>query len=171
MQRRRALKQLLCIAGGMVVFPSCWRDQRKSNITLSNLHINSEEENLLAEIGESIIPESDSPGGKGLNLHLFVLKMVDDCHTEADQHVFMRGIKTWDQEMKTFSGSTFVAADSVQRHSFLSTIDQDNAHPLFGFFAITKRRVIQGYLTSEYVMKNEVIYELVPGRYNGYAGA
>ncbi|TJZ59937.1 gluconate 2-dehydrogenase subunit 3 family protein [Sphingobacterium olei] len=171
MQRRRALKHLLFIAGGMVMFPSCWRDQRKSSIALSNLHINSEEENLLAEIVGSIIPESDSVGGKGLNLHLFVLKMVDDCHSEEDQHVFMRGLRAWNREMKNFSGSTFVLADPPQRHSYLVTIDQDKAHPLSGFFAITKRRVIQGYVNSEYVMKNEVIYELVPGRYNGYADA
>lgn len=35
------------------------------------------------------------------------------------------------------------------------------------FFKILKRRTVQGYLNSEYVMKNKLIYELVPGRYDG----
>jgi len=30
-----------------------------------------------------------------------------------------------------------------------------------------KRRVIQGYLNSEYIMKNKLKYELIPGRYLG----
>ncbi|PRD50799.1 gluconate 2-dehydrogenase subunit 3 family protein [Sphingobacterium gobiense] len=158
MQRRTAVKQLFFIAGGIVLFPSCWGGANEASIALRKLHINAEQENLLAEIVESIIPETDSPGGRALHLHLFVLKMIDDCHSEEDQQVFVQGLKDWDQEMNNFVGK-----------SYLTEIEKDKAHPLFGFFMMTKRRTIQGYLNSEYVMRNKVIYELVPGRYNGYA--
>ncbi len=158
MQRRTALKQLFFIAGGIVLFPSCWGGANKASIALRKLYINAEQENLLAEIVESIIPETDSPGGKALHLHLFVLKMIDDCHNEEDQQVFVQGLKDWDQEMNNSLGQ-----------SYLVKIEQDKEHPLFDFFMMTKRRVIQGYLNSAYVMKNKLIYELVPGRYNGYA--
>lgn len=160
MQRREALKQLFFIAGGMMLFPSCGGEGNKPSVVLRNLHINAKEEKLLAEIVESIIPETDSPGGKTLQLHLFVLKMIDDCHSAEDQRVFVQGMKDWDQERNNFLGQ-----------SYLVKIEQDKEHPLFDFFMMTKRRVIQGYLNSEYIMKNKVVYELVPGRYNGYAKA
>jgi hypothetical protein len=35
------------------------------------------------------------------------------------------------------------------------------------FFETFKSRAIQGYMNSEYVMKNKVIYKLIPGPYNG----
>jgi len=169
MQRRTALKQLFFIAGGIVLFPSCWGGANKASIALRKLHINAEQENLLAEIVESIIPETDSPGGRTLHLHLFVLKMIDDCHSEEDQQVFVQGLKDWDQEMNDAVGKSFLLASSDQRQSYLMDIEKDKAHPLSGFFMMTKRRAIQGYLNSAYVMKNKLIYELVPGRYNGYA--
>ncbi|HEY0177238.1 MAG TPA: hypothetical protein VGC08_12725, partial [Pedobacter sp.] len=39
---------------------------------------------------------------------------------------------------------------------------------LFRFYQIMKDRTIDGYLNSKYVMTSLIIYELVPGRYNGY---
>ncbi|MGJ1342211.1 gluconate 2-dehydrogenase subunit 3 family protein [Sphingobacterium spiritivorum] len=169
MQRRTALKQLFFITGGIVLFPSCWGGANKASIALCKLHINAEQENLLAEIVESIIPETDSPGGRALHLHFFVLKMIDDCHSEEDQQVFVQGLKDWDHEMNNFARKIFLQADSDQRQSYLLEIEKDKAHPLSSFFMMTKRRAIQGYLNSAYVMKNKLIYELVPGRYNGYA--
>lgn len=153
------------------MFPSCEGDANKSSIALRKLDVNAKEEDLLAEIVESIIPETDSPGGKALHLHLFVLKMIDDCHGEEDQQIFVQGIKDWDQEMNRFAGTSFLRADADQRLSYLMEIEKDKEHPLFDFFRMTKRRAIQGYLNSEYVMKNKVVYELVPGRYDGYAKA
>src|SRR5690606_41883373 len=128
MQRRTALKQLFFIAGGIVLFPSCWGRANKASIALRKLHINAEQENLLAEIVESIIPETDSPGGRTLHLHLFVLKMIDDCHGEEDQQIFVQGIKDWDQEMNRFAGTSFLRADADQRLSYLMEIEEDKDH-------------------------------------------
>src|SRR5690606_13397755 len=105
MERRTAIKQLFFIAGGIILFPSCEGDANKSSIALRKLDVNAKEEDLLAEIVESIIPETDSPGGKALHLHLFVLKMIDDCHGEEDQQIFVQGIKDWDQEKNRFAGT------------------------------------------------------------------
>jgi len=102
---------------------------------------------------EAIIPKTDSPGAKELNLHLFVLKMVDDCHSEEDQQRFLEGLK----KAKSLKGKS---VDEVM--DYVKNLPSDDA-----FLALVKRRTIQGYLNSEYVMKNKLVYELVPGRYNG----
>ena len=35
------------------------------------------------------------------------------------------------------------------------------------FYSIAKRHTIRGYLSSEYIMTNVLVYNMIPGRYNG----
>ena len=171
MERRTAIKQLVIVAGGLALLPSCLRDQGKASIQLANIDIDARGEDLLAEIVETLIPETDTPGGKALNLHLFVLKMVDDCHDEKDQALFVDGLKQWDTTMRKATSSYFTEAEEAQRNTFIEHIGLDNQHPLASFYQIVKRRAVQGYLNSEYVMTNQLVYELIPARYDGYAKA
>lgn len=152
MDRRSAIKQLFVLAGGMMIATSCSTDGSAS-IALQHIKMSASDEALLAEIVEAIIPETDSPGAKTLKLHLFVMKMLDDCHGPEEQDQFLKGLK----DAKKLSGKP--AAEVV---AYLQQLGAEDV-----FAKIAKQRTIQGYLNSEYVMKNKLIYELVPGRYNG----
>lgn len=169
MNRRAALRTLLYIAGGTLVLPACFRESGKASIDLTNLSITESDEQLLAELTETLIPATDTPGGKELLLHLFVLKMVDDCHTPEEQEQFTKGLSAFSNWSREELGAEFAVADADRRTALLSKIDENADEDLKQFFSITKRRAIQGYLNSQYVMTNLVKYELVPGRYNGYA--
>lgn len=153
MKRRTAIKQLFILAGGMVIATSCTGDRNKASIALSKVDFSKDDEDVLAELVEAIIPETDSPGAKSLNLHLFVMKMVDDCHSPEDQKSFVAGLKKA-KSLHGKSGSEIL--------TYFSSLPKDDT-----FLAILKSRTIMGYQNSEYVMKNKVIYELVPGRYDG----
>jgi len=168
MERRLVIKQVLIMAGGLALLPSCLREEGKSTIKLQHLDVSIEQENLLADIAETIIPRTKTPGAKELKLHLFVLKMLDDCYEEADQKLFMSGLsafkeKTYDQFSKSFQKLSV-----HQREGLLTKLEKDPSPELSAFYKITKDKTIDGYLNSKYVMTNLIIYELVPGRYNGY---
>ena len=92
MQRRTALKNLLLFAGGTVLLPSCLHEDKKATIPLNHLKVSADQEALLAEIAETIIPKTDTPGAKELGIHQFVLTMVDDCMKKDDQVNFMNGL-------------------------------------------------------------------------------
>lgn len=169
MNRRAALRTLLYIAGGTLVLPACFRESGKASIDLTNLSITESDEQLLAELTETLIPATDTPGGKELLLHLFVLKMVDDCHTPEEQEQFTKGLSAFSSWSRKELGAEFTVADADRRTALLSKIDDNADEDLKQFFSTTKRRAIQGYLNSQYVMTNLVKYELIPGRYNGYA--
>lgn len=153
MDRRSAIKQLFVLAGGMMIATSCSTDSKSASIALNNIAFTASDEALLAEFVEAIIPKTDTPGAKELNLHLFVMKMLDDCHSPTDQETFLKGLK----DASHLSGKP--ATDIV---AYFDTLDEDDV-----FFKLLKQRTVQGYLNSEYVMKNKLIYELVPGRYDG----
>ena len=150
MNRRTAVKQLFIIAGGLVLWPSCQGKPHGASIALNHLDITDQQEVFLGHLVEGIIPETDSPGARALNLHLFVLKMVDDCHSPEDQQLF---VATLSKMQQTYS--------ETQIASLLEQEQQSD------FLKLVKRRVIQGYLNSEYIMKNKLKYELIPGRYLG----
>jgi len=159
MNRRLAIKQVLILAGGVVLLPSCLRNEGKSTLSLSNLDISLSQEQLLADIAEIIIPKTDTPGAKDLKLHLFVLKMVDDCSTAEDQGKFKKGLDY-------FEGLT--ADELKHRVAEVNSGKPGVPEASVDFYRIMKGRVIGGYLNSKYVMSNLVVWELIPGRYNGY---
>lgn len=169
--RRTALRNMLIIAGGTLVLPACFRESGKASIDLTNLSVSEADEALLAELTETLIPATDTPGGKELLLHLFVLKMVDDCHSLEDQQAFSKGLSAFANWSSAELGVPFGDADAEKRNSLLGRIPDQGDDDIATCYGIVKRRAIQGYMNSQYVMTNLVKYELVPGRYNGYAQA
>ncbi|MBL1410842.1 gluconate 2-dehydrogenase subunit 3 family protein [Sphingobacterium faecale] len=152
MNRRTALKQFFILAGGLMIASSCTGGVGEASIELRHIVLSAADEALIGDLVEAIIPGTDSPGAKELNLHLFVMKMLDDCHSSEDQEAFIKGLKKVAKaELKTESA----------RLAYLQTLREDV------FFDILKKRTVQGYLNSEYIMKNKLIYELVPGHYDG----
>lgn len=146
---------MFIVAGGIMIATSCDFSSKAPTIQLNKVKLNLDDEQMLAELVEAIIPKTDSPGAKELNLHLFVMKMLDDCTSPEDQHKFTDGLKAA-SELK---GKTL-----EEQQAYLKALPEDDV-----FFKILKRRTVQGYKNSEYVMKNKLVYELVPGRYNGAA--
>ncbi|MFZ4261044.1 gluconate 2-dehydrogenase subunit 3 family protein [Sphingobacterium sp. HJSM2_6] len=153
MNRRSAIKQLFIIAGGIAIATSCDLSSNATSIELKNIQMVKKDEQLLAAYVEAILPKTDSPGAKELNLHLFVMKMLDDCSSPEDQKLFLESLKAA-HEQKANTAEEILA--------YLKGLPEGDK-----FFSILKWRTIQGYKNSEYVMKNKLKYELVPGRYNG----
>ncbi|MFB2120472.1 gluconate 2-dehydrogenase subunit 3 family protein [Parapedobacter sp. 2B3] len=167
MDRRASIRTMLYIAGGTLVLPACFRQSGRTTIELTHLVVSDADEAMLETLVETLIPATDNPGGKALLLHLFVLKMVDDCHGPEDQQSFAEGLRVFTGWARKELSVEFKDAEKEKRETLLARID--DAGDLVGkFFSLVKRRAIQGYMNSKYVMTNLVKYELVPGRYDGY---
>lgn len=175
MKRRIALKQLGFITAGAMILPSCVQQAKEATIALKNIIINSDQELLLAEIAETIIPATDIPGAKALNLHHFILRMVDDCHDEESQKQFVSGLSLIEKAVKEKLNKPFEECSPEERKQILLEIEQKNKAAKDGekkedlpvFYSITKRYTSQAFLSSEYVMTNVLKYNMVPGRFEG----
>ncbi|WP_051292733.1 gluconate 2-dehydrogenase subunit 3 family protein [Olivibacter sitiensis] len=169
--RRIAIQHLLTVAGAALLIPACYEPSKKASIQLINLNISGDLETLLATLVENILPTKNLPKAKSFNLHLFVLKMVDDCHNEQDQHDFMEGIRSFEKQARQHLGKSFAKGSADEQAAFVQEVNAGNmkADKLEEFYKMVKSHTIQGFLYSEYVMKDLKKYELVPGRYNGYA--
>jgi hypothetical protein len=170
MERRRALKYLFVMAAGTAILPSCGEKESKSSFLLKNMKLSLEEEKTLAELAETILPASATPGAKDTYAHLFALRMLDDCYEKEDQQTFTKGLKALDNLVKEKHGTTFLKASPAQRAQVLTALENKQApEDVLAFYKLAKNLTIQGYLTSKPVMGDIFHYELVPGRYLGAA--
>ncbi len=171
MKRRAALKDLVIIAGGITLLPSCLHHPGKASIALKNLDISADQERLLAEIASTIIPQTDTPGAREMGSHLFVLKMLDDCYEKDVQQKFIQGLYQLENSTKKRFGNSFVNCTVDQKEKVLQGVENKESYhaQVYDFYKIMKERTIQGYLTSKYVLLNIEKYELIPSvKYNGY---
>lgn len=164
MNRRTALKKSLILLGGTIAFSNCI-DTKKT--LYNNFSLYNKDIELLAEFSETLLPATDTPGAKQLKLHLFILTMVDDCHSPDEQREFCDGLRSFEEWAEQELGKSFVNADKEKKADLLDKINQADTNNIKRFYAIAKKRLIQGYLNSKYVMTSLIKYELVPPPYAG----
>jgi hypothetical protein len=158
MNRRKAVKGLLVFAGGITFLPSMVYGSNKSyDASYQNFALTYEQQEALAVIVDTIIPKTDTPGARELGVHLWILKMLDDCYDKRTRDSFFAGLEKID----------YKAANLVEVLQQVDTKENKLGADAQAFFRLTKRLTIKGYLSSEYVMTKLLVYELVPGRWHG----
>lgn len=165
------------LGGGVILAPSCTFSEERVSIALNNLNVSGRQEKLLAGIVETFIPATgDAPGAKALKLHHFVLVMVDDCRGEEDRHRFVRGLDQVDRLAEHRYGAEFTDCTPGEREQLLAAVFEGQPELKSGgeayedageCLAMTKQYAIRGFLNSEYVMTEELPYQLVPGHFDG----
>ena len=170
MHRRKALKNLGLLSGGLMLFPSC--DFSKENVSkvMNNLQVSETQESLLKSLVETLIPKTDTPGSLDLNLHEFVWVMVDDCLPKNERDSFMNGLSSFESTYKKFSGNSFQGSEQEQRALIMSQMADEKSNEelpeeVIRFIEISKSYAVLGFMRSEYLMTEVMPYSLVPGKY------
>ncbi len=177
MKRRTVFKHLAVASAAAWLLPGCVADPKKVSIALNRLQITADEESLLGDLADVMIPASDDsttgPGARAVGAHLFALVMIDDCHPVEDQEKFLRGMRNFNKSIQSLTGESFAKADADERLSMLTSFEQNSDksdEDTRAFYSLTRRYIIQGYTSSQYFLTEVKPYQLVPGpNYNGCA--
>ena len=167
--RRSAVKNLLIISGGIILLPACVHNAGSASVPLKNIRVSSDEEKLLADIADTIIPKTDTPGAKETMTHIYTLKMIDDCYDTSHQQQFLNGLKEVNAQSNKAFNKNFTDLTSSDKENFLTNIEQKKypSKDLNSFYGLMKHLTVDGFMTSKYVGTNLIIYEMVPGRFHG----
>ena len=166
MQRRNAIKNLSVAFGSLVALPSWAANWTPDSVgKISNLSYNDEE--LLGEIVETIIPETSTPGAKSLKVHQFAMRMINDCYGEAQQKTFKDGLKKAEELAQQTYQKSFTACDTAQRKDLVNKMLDSSDSTSKQFANMIKRLTIQGYTNSEFYMVNVMKFNMAPGFYHG----
>ena len=168
MDRRTAIRNLALVLGGTALLPYCTTSDPVAHY--KNFDINLSEQQLITDIAETIIPKTNTPGAKDLNLYSFIAIMLDDCTKKEDQDAFFRGLKEFFNVPIKMFGYSFAECNPGEKEMTLVTFEKKNTYSkdLMSFYGQLKGLTVFGYTQSKYFMTKEIVYELVPGRYNAY---
>jgi hypothetical protein len=160
---------MIFTSAGLMLIPSCMEEKSKASILVKNFTIGTDQEAMLAEMAETIIPKTTTPGAKDIYAHLFALKMMDDCRSREDQEKFVKGLEAFESFTKEMNGKSFLKSDAGEKASVLEAIEKDkeSKDDKTFFYSSMKRYTIQAYTSSEFYLTKVQVYEMVPSRWHG----
>ena len=167
--RRDALKNMVLMMGGTMVGSTAILTGCAPEKQIEGLNFSPEDIALLDEIGETIIPATDTPGAKAAEIGSFIVMMVKDTYDEDNQKAFVSGINALRTNFKAENGSSFVEASPEDRLAYLNKMkaDADSGVKDAGVINMLKDLTVLGYFTSEIGATQALNYVEVPGRYDG----
>jgi hypothetical protein len=125
--------------------------------------LSANDDALLADIIDTLIPKTDTPGALELGVDRFVKAMADTMLSDSDRNAFYRQIPEVEAFAKRKYGSSFANLSNNQKTECLGMIEQNENEKLSGFFKTLKNYAIQGYTGSEWYMTEKAGYEYAPG--------
>lgn len=175
MNRREALRNVAFLLGGTVIssqtfLTSCVFDSQNEG---ENGLFSQGDIALMDEIGEIIIPTTDTPGAKAAEVGKFMAVMMRDCYEKQQQETFSNGLLTIRQDFGDRYGTSFIEATPEDRVSFISILEEetkeyyrtkkqeDPPH----YYLMLKELTLLGYFTSEIGSTQALKYIQTPGRY------
>ena len=175
LSRREALARLGLVMGGAIIGGDLFlRGATVADKTLS-ANFNAADIHLLDEVGETIIPATDTPGAKAVGIGGFMAMMVTECYDDAHRAAFMAGLVKLNVASQQRFGAEFTAAAPKERLLLLNDLDAaqrqhtatKSADEPAHYFRMMKQLTLLGYFTSEIGATRTQRFVEVPGRYDG----
>lgn len=170
MNRRTALKNCFIFTAGAALIPACMQEKSKSSLLLKNLKISGQQEQLMADLSDTIIPTTDTPGAKDVGAHLFALMMIDECYQPEEQKKFMSGLEAFQQLTKKKFDTSFSKLTPQQRSELLTELEakkDEKDNEAVAFYKVAKGMTLQAFTGSKYYLTKVRVYEMAPGRFHG----
>ncbi|MCL6217027.1 gluconate 2-dehydrogenase subunit 3 family protein [Zunongwangia pacifica] len=177
MKRREALKNVALLLGGTVIGGSafvagCQSDRKKESQSDKSLFSEKDIE-FMNEIGEVIIPTTDTPGAKAAEVGSFMAIMVTDCYDEEQRKTFVNGLNKMKNNFSAEYGHFFEEAKLDERTDYLNTLElevetyyrQKKTEDPEHFYRMLKELTLLGYFTSEVGATQALNYIQTPGSY------
>lgn len=165
MKRRTIIRNAIIFSAGAALLPSCWQSDNKPLSSYKNLALTGDEEMMLSNLSETILPKTNFIGAADVKAHEFTLMMVDDCYPPDEQKVFMDGMKQFEKLAEKKLGKSFVKSTTVQKKELLAAIEskKDISEEVQQFYGIAKRHTLQAFTSSRQYMTDVLQFKLVPG--------
>ena len=188
MNRRTAIKQTALIFGYAITsgaltetFVACKNEARTVNLSWKPEFLTANQANTLAEMTETILPRTATPGAKDIGVPQFIDKVLKKLLSEADQKDFVAGLDKLEETCKSINGKYFDECTKEQREALLLKMDKEAAKfppNMWGitlvekpdpitFYRRLKGLTLMAYFTSQKINKETLVYEPVPGKYIG----
>jgi hypothetical protein len=167
MDRRKAIKNLAIVSGGLITLPQWMVSCGVSDTTVHQSSFSVAEQKILASIADTIIPAGNSIGALSVGVDKFLQKLIDDCYEKDAQDNVKAQLKSLDGSAKTTHKKSFAECTQAQREELLLKLSASGIKTEKDFFDLIKSETIRGFNTSQKVMQEYLGYKVAPGHYYG----
>lgn len=171
MNRRDALKSVGLILGTTIIGADAFLTgcvNKNNTFTLSQTDLT-----LLNEIGETILPKTNTPGGKDADVAGFMNTIVADYYSNEEQNTFEDGMTYVDDISNNKFNNDFIVLTEENKNTLLMDLEAEaKAHynakkERHHFYIMFKQLTIWAYMSSEIVAKNAFIHMPLVEKYIG----
>ena len=167
MDRRKVIKNIVIISGGLITLPQWMVSCGVSDTAIHQTSFSVAEQKLLASVADTIIPAGNSIGALSVGVDKFLQKLIDDCYEKDVQENVKTQLKALDESAKTTQKKSFADCTGAQREQFLLKLSTSTNKTEKDFFDQVKSETIRGFNTSQKVMQEYLDYKVAPGHYYG----
>ena len=180
MLRRKVVKNLLLFGGALTALGSSAAGWQYAQLTKAPdwklLQANQE---LLAELTETILPATSTPGAIAAGVPAFVQQMVKTNLDVKSQNNFVNGLRDVSDYCQANFGKAFSKCTATEKEQTLSHFEKmarsfnslaaKARNVLVGkpFFSVLRDLTIVGYCTSELGATEGLAYDPIPGTFAG----
>jgi hypothetical protein len=170
MNRRDALKSVVLMMGGTMIGATAILTGCAPDSQIKDLNFTPDDLAFLDEIGETIIPTTDTPGAKATKIGEFMQMMIKDCYDADQQKSFIDGINALRKDFKTEKGADFMEASTEDRLAFLNAMREkfkasgEERQPIV--INMLRDLTVLGYFTSEIGATQALRFVEAPGRFD-----
>jgi hypothetical protein len=162
MNRREAIHRATLLLGGVLAAPLMAGAMGEVTNFGKSVKVSAEQEALLAEVADIIIPTTGTPGAKAAGVEKFIVRVMRDCYEKPEQEKFYAGLAKLDADSQAKFGKGFTALDLAQKNEMVKQSTIDNK----AFFVAMKGLTVTGYFTSEIGATQALEYLPIPGAFN-----
>jgi hypothetical protein len=175
MKRKKAIGTILLAGGATVVGFSGYEWYTLTKIPDKNYLLGKK--SLLAELADTIIPATDTPGAKDAGAVEYMLPMLNECTDNKTLNRFIKGLQDLEEYTQSKYHREFSACSPEEKEAVLSWAEQKSklsssllkkiksrftGRP---FFEMLKTYTLYGYCISEKGASLGMHYIAVPGKY------
>lgn len=175
MDRRTAIARLLTITGTLAIGADAFLSGCSRATPARQRAFSPSDVALMDEIGDTIIPATDTPGAKAVHIGAFMASMAIDCYDDASFASLHDGLAAVDESCRRDTGTSFMSATPAQRTTLLNKLDAEqraqtkrrSAGEAPHYFRLMKELTLLGYFSSEIGCTQALRYVEAPGAYRG----
>lgn len=175
MKRRQAIRNIFVATGAAMISIAGFKFYKLNKTP--DLSFLSSQKSLIAELAETIIPATDTPGAKDVFVEDFILKMLTHCTDPKEQNSFVAGLKEVQEYSLKHYQHPFQECSLDERNEVLRFFEKDEIISnrivkkirvkLIGekFFYQLRNLTVIGYCTSMEGATKGLAYDYVPINY------
>jgi Gluconate 2-dehydrogenase subunit 3 len=174
MNRRTALRQAALFLGGTFAIPNLGLAlDRFQMVSDAPSLAPNEQDALIAELADIILPTTTTPGAKAAKVEQFINIALKDCYSASDSALFYAYLGGVERKCQDLNAKPLAQCNDKERETLMRSIladgdvqRQKNPNNRT-FFQLLKELTVVGYFTSEIGMKQALRHLPVPGRQVG----